>query len=45
MEEIAVGYAISNVIPSHVSEVRERKAKLVDKTVKAVKDRLTAEIR
>lgn len=45
VEEVAVGYAISKVIPSHVSEVRERKAKLVDKTVKAVKDRLTAEIR
>ena len=44
VEEIAVGYAISQVIPAHVSEVRERKMKLIDKTVKAVKERLTAEI-
>jgi superfamily II DNA/RNA helicase len=44
VEEIAVGYAISQVIPAHVAEVRERKIKLIDKTVKAVKERLTAEI-
>lgn len=44
VEEIAVGYAISQVIPAHVSEVRERKTKLIDKTTKAVKERLTAEI-
>ena len=44
VEDIAVGYAISEVIPAHVSEVRERKTKLIDKTVKAVKERLTAEI-
>jgi hypothetical protein len=44
VEDIAVGYAISQVIPAHVAEVRERKTKLIDKTIKAVKDRLTAEI-
>jgi hypothetical protein len=44
VEEIAVGYAISEIIPAHVSEVRERKAKILDKTAKAVKERLTAEI-
>lgn len=44
IEEIAVGYAISQVIPAHVTEVRERKTKLIDKTAKAVKDRLIAEI-
>lgn len=44
VEEIAVGYAISEIIPTHVAEVRERKTKLIDKTVKAVKERLTAEI-
>jgi RNase H-fold protein (predicted Holliday junction resolvase) len=43
-EEIAVGYAISEVIPAHVNEVKERKTKLIEKTAKAVKDRLTAEI-
>jgi hypothetical protein len=44
VEEIAVGYAISEVIPAHVREVKERKTKLIDKTAKAVKERLTAEI-
>lgn len=44
VEDIAVGYAISEVIPAHVAEVRERKTKLIDKTAKAVKERLTAEI-
>lgn len=44
VEDIAVGYAISQVIPAHVAEVRERKTKLIDKTAKAVKERLTAEI-
>lgn len=44
VEDIAIGYAISDIIPSHVNKVRERKLQLVDKTMKAVKDRLTAEI-
>ncbi len=44
VEDVAVGYAISEVIPSHVSEVRARKTKLIDKTAKAVKERLTSEI-
>jgi len=44
VEDIAIGYAISKIIPAHVAEVRERKIKLIDKTAKAVKDRLTAEI-
>ena len=44
VEDIAVGYAISQVIPTHVAEVRERKIKLIDKIAKAVKERLTAEI-
>ncbi|MCK9286310.1 MAG: SNF2-related protein [Sphaerochaetaceae bacterium] len=44
VEETAVGYAISEVIPVHVREVKERKTKLIDKTAKAVKERLTAEI-
>ncbi|MDR0764608.1 MAG: DUF3883 domain-containing protein [Synergistaceae bacterium] len=44
VEEIAVGYAISRVIPAHVAEVRERKTKLIDKTMKAVKERMTSEI-
>ena len=44
VKEIAVGYAVSKVIPAHVAEVRERKTKLIEKTAKAVKDRLTTEI-
>lgn len=45
VEDIAVGYAISQIIPAHVAEVRERKTKLINKTAKAVKERLTTEIR
>lgn len=44
VEDIAVDYAISQIIPPHVANVRERKLKLIEKTVKAVKERLTAEI-
>jgi SNF2 family DNA or RNA helicase len=44
VEDTAVGYAISKIIPEHVAEVRQRKVKLIDKTMKAVKARLTAEI-
>lgn len=44
VEDTATNYAISEIIPAHVSQVRERTAKRVDKTAKAVKDRLTAEI-
>ena len=44
VEDIAAGYAISEIIPVHVAEVRERKTKLINKTAKAVKERLTAEI-
>ena len=45
VEEVAVGYAISRVIPAHVSEARKRKIGKIDKTTKAVKERLTSEIR
>jgi SNF2 family DNA or RNA helicase len=44
VEDIALGYAIEQIIPAHVAEVRERKTTLIDKTAKAVKERLTAEI-
>lgn len=44
VEDTATSYAISEIVPAHVSEVRQRTAKRVDKTAKAVKDRLTAEI-
>ncbi len=44
VEDTATSYAISEIVPTHVTEVRQRTLKRVDKTVKAVKDRLTAEI-
>lgn len=43
-EDMAVGYAIEQIIPAHVAEVRDHKIKLIDRTAKTVKDRLTAEI-
>lgn len=44
VEDIAVSYAISEIIPNHVAEVRKQKIERIDKTVKAVRERLTAEI-
>lgn len=44
VEDRAKGYAIGNLIPEHFAEVKERKTKLIDKTAKAVKERMTAEI-
>jgi len=45
VEDIAMGYAIRELVPEHLAQVRERRLKLVEKTEKAVKERLTAEIR
>lgn len=44
VEERAKGYAIEQLIPSHFAEVKKRKEALLNKTAKAVKDRMTAEI-
>jgi len=44
VEDMAKGYAITNLIPEHFSEVKSRKEAMLDKTAKAVKDRMTAEI-
>ena len=44
VEERAQGYAISEIIPSHFSEVKAHKTKMLDKIAKAVKDRMTQEI-
>ena len=44
LEQRAVGYAIANVVPEHLQEVRSRKLELIAKTEAAVKDRLTKEI-
>ncbi|MBQ7502586.1 DUF3883 domain-containing protein [bacterium] len=38
-------YAIENLIPEHLAEVKERRYKLLDKIEKAVEKRLSAEIR
>ena len=45
VEELAKHYAISQIIPTHFAEVKEHKTKLLDKIAKAVKERMTAEIR
>lgn len=44
VENMAKGYAVQHLIPEHFSEVKLRKEIILDKTAKAVKDRLTAEI-
>lgn len=44
VEERAKTYAITNLIPAHFTEVKARKETMINKTAKAVKDRMTAEI-
>ncbi|UIE39780.1 helicase-related protein [Leptodesmis sichuanensis] len=44
LEEQATTYAITHLVPQHLQEVREHKEELIDKTIRAVKDRLTKEI-
>jgi superfamily II DNA or RNA helicase len=44
LEKKAQAYAIANVVPEHLTEVRDRKLALLGKTEAAVKDRLTKEI-
>lgn len=44
LEQRAQGYAIANVVPGHVKEVRDRRLAWIEKTRAAVKDRLTKEI-
>ena len=44
VEERAKTYAITNLIPAHFKEVKTRKEAMINKTAKAVKDRMTAEI-
>jgi hypothetical protein len=44
LEQKASSYAIANVVPEHLQEVRSRKLELIAKTEAAVKDRLTKEI-
>ncbi|MBN3804142.1 DUF3883 domain-containing protein [Paraburkholderia sp. Ac-20336] len=44
LEQKAQVYAIANVVPEHLAEVRGHKLELIAKTVAAVKERLTKEI-
>ena len=44
VEQKAQGYAIAQVVPEHLKEVRDGKLTLIAKTEAAVKDRLTKEI-
>jgi SNF2 family DNA or RNA helicase len=44
LEQKAQGYAIANVVPEHMAEVRDHKLGLIAKTEAAVKERLTKEI-
>ena len=44
LEQAAQGYAVANVVPEHLAEVRGPKLVLIAKTEAAVKDRLTKEI-
>ncbi|HEY8164066.1 MAG TPA: DUF3883 domain-containing protein [Gemmatimonadaceae bacterium] len=43
-EDAALSYAISEVVPQHFAEVKQRKEALIDKALGAVKERLTKEI-
>jgi len=44
IETRALGYAVQNLVPNHLQDVKSRKEELVDKTMAAVKERLTVEI-
>ena len=44
VEAEATRYAISQIVPQHLQEVKQHKEELIDKTLVAVKDRLTKEI-
>lgn len=44
VENSAVAYAVTRLVPEHLAEVRSRREALIAKTEKAVKERLTTEI-
>ncbi len=44
LEKKAQGYAVAQVVPDHLAEVRNRRIDLITKTEAAVQDRLTKEI-
>jgi len=43
LEEQARSYAITQLVPRHLSEVKQRREEQIDKTISAVNDRLTKE--
>ena len=43
-QQAATAYAVADVVPEHLAEVRTARLALIDKTEAAVKDRLTKEI-
>jgi superfamily II DNA or RNA helicase len=44
VEREAIQYAVSNLVPDHLAEIKSRKEALIAKTEAAVRDRLTKEI-
>lgn len=44
LEREAQGYAVTSIVPEHLSEVKKGRLDLIEKTQGAVKDRLTKEI-
>ncbi|MDR1534965.1 MAG: DUF3883 domain-containing protein [Planctomycetota bacterium] len=44
LEDRVCGYAVENILPAHLAEVRRRRESLIEKTERAVRERLTAEI-
>ena len=44
LEKKAAGYAVANVVPEHLAEIRTARLALIARTESAVKDRLTKEI-
>ncbi|MFV1966335.1 MAG: DUF3883 domain-containing protein [Pirellulaceae bacterium] len=44
LEEQAVSYAVAEIVPKHLAEIRASREELIDRTRAAVKDRLTKEI-
>lgn len=44
IEAQAISYAIAHIVPQHLQEIKKHKEELIDKTIAAVKDRLTKEI-
>ncbi len=44
LENLALDYAVINMVPRHLAEVKQQKDELIQKTILAVRERLTKEI-